>query len=185
MREATVNGSQSQGREGGERGREGFPQKRAGPRQTHDTVSDVTCHGAPQSKCRRQSRSGSDINSTQACHQNARRHVRHNCHANADWMSPSATHATQKCMGARGMDSRGARGGETEAMDRRGQDHARYAKVTSDVKQNQKRKPNVTRCHIWERRSSMCATAAPQQQRGCHLPACCRKGAWEPERGTI
>ena len=185
VREATVNGSQSQGLEGGERGREseGFPQKRAGPRQTHDTVSDVTCHGAPQLKCRRQSRSGSDINSTQACHQNARRHVRHNCHANADWMSPSATHATQKRMGARGMDSRGARGGETEAMDRRGQDHARYAKVTSDVKQNQKRKPNVTRCHIWERRSSMCATAAPQQQRGCHLPACCRKGNGSQREG--
>ena len=73
------------------------------------------------------------------------------------------------------MDSRGARGGETEAVDRRGQDYTRYAKVTSDVKQNQKRKPNVTRCHIWERRSSICVTAAPQQQRGCHLPACCRK----------
>ena len=36
------------------------------------------------------------------------------------------------------MDSQGARGGETEAMDRRGQDHARYAKVTSDVKQTRK-----------------------------------------------
>ena len=73
------------------------------------------------------------------------------------------------------MDSRGARGGETEAMDRRGQDHARYAKVTSDVKKGHKRKANVTRCHICERRSAICATPAAQQQRGCHLPACCRK----------
>ena len=32
------------------------------------------------------------------------------------------------------MDSRGATGGETEAVDRRGQDHARYATATSDVK---------------------------------------------------
>ena len=32
------------------------------------------------------------------------------------------------------MDSRGARGGETKAVDRREQDHARYAKVTSDGK---------------------------------------------------
>ena len=37
------------------------------------------------------------------------------------------------------MDSRGARGGETETVDRRGQDHARYAKVTSDVKKGYKR----------------------------------------------
>ena len=31
-------------------------------------------------------------------------------HAKADWMSPSATHATQTCMGARGID--GLAGGE-------------------------------------------------------------------------
>ena len=48
------------------------------------------------------------------------------------------------------MDSRGARGGETEAVDRRGQDYARYAKVTSDGKKGHKRKANVNRCHICE-----------------------------------
>ena len=48
------------------------------------------------------------------------------------------------------MDSQGARGGETEAMDRRGQDYARYAKATSDGKTGHKRKANVTRCHICE-----------------------------------
>ena len=48
------------------------------------------------------------------------------------------------------MDSRGARGGETEAVDRRGQDYARYAKVTSDGKKAHKRKANVNRCHICE-----------------------------------
>ena len=135
-------------RGGVERGRERCPHKRAGGRQTHDTVSDVSCHSEPQSKCRRQSRGKSDSNCARARHQKARRHVRHNCHANADWMSPSATHATQKCMGASGMDSRRARGGETEAMDSRGQDHARYAKVTSDGKKGHKR---------------------------CHLPACCQR----------
>ena len=41
-------------------------------------------------------------------------------------------------MGASGMDSRRARGGETEAMDSRGQDNARYAKVTSDGKKGHK-----------------------------------------------
>ena len=181
MREATVNGSQSQGLEGGERGREGFPQKRAGPRQTHDTVSDVTCHGAPQSKCRRQSRSGSDINSTQACHQNARRHVRHNCHANAGWMSPSATHATQKCMGARGMDSRGARGGETEAMDRRGQDHARYAKVTS------KRATKERQMSPGAISAKDAVPSVPRLPRNSSVDVTSRllqKGEWEPESGT-
>ena len=48
------------------------------------------------------------------------------------------------------MDSRGARGGETETVDRRGQDYARYAKVTSDGKKAHKRKANVNRCHICE-----------------------------------
>ena len=127
-----VNGSQR-----GERGRERCPHKRAGGRQTHDTVSDVSCHSEPQSKCRRQSRGKNDSNCARA-RQKVRRHLRHNCHANADWLSQGATHATQNCMGASGMDSRRARGGETEAMDSRGQDNARYAKVTSDGKKGDK-----------------------------------------------
>ena len=106
-----VNGSHREGLEGGERRRERRPHKRAGGRQTHDRVSDVSCHSEPQSKCRRQGRGGSDIDCAQARQQKARRHVRHNCHANADWMSPRATHATQKCMGASGMDSRGGERG--------------------------------------------------------------------------
>ena len=82
------------------------------------------------------------------------------------------------------MDSRGARGGETEAVDRRGQDYARYAKVTSDGKKGHKRKANVNRCHICEDIVPP-VPCLPRNQRGCQLAACCRKGAWEPERGTI
>ena len=128
-------------------------------------------------------RGGSEINCTQARNPKARCHVCHICHANADWMSPSATHATQK---SRGMDSRGPRGGETEAMDRRGQDHARYAKVTSDVKKGYKRKADVTKCHI-------CKRGAEPSNHLCHAcrataawmspPRLLQKGEWEPERG--
>ena len=128
------------GTRGGREAARGVPTTKAGGRQTHDRVSDVSCHSEPQSKCRRESRGKSDSNCARGRHQKARRHVRHNCHANADWMSPSATHATQKCMGARGMDLRRARGGETEAIDSRVQDHTRYyAKVTSDGIKGHKR----------------------------------------------
>ena len=111
------------GREGGERGWGWATGQEDARRTTQWVTSDVTANHNRNVDVRAAEKA------TATAPKRANRKpgamcATHNCHANADWMSPSATHATQKCMGARGMDWRGARGGETEAMDRRGQDHA-------------------------------------------------------------
>ena len=99
------------GREGGEKGREGARRGESGGRQTDDIVvtSGVVVNHSIESV-------GSDINCAQARHQTGRCHVRRTRNRTLD-VTESATHATQKCMGARGID--GLAGGE------RGRDQGR------------------------------------------------------------
>ena len=80
-------------------------------------MSDVSCHRETQFR-NVDVRAAAAVTSTAPKRATRKAGAMCATHANADWMSPSATHAIEKCIGARGIDGlaegeRGRDGGHT------------------------------------------------------------------------